>query len=58
VQARYDPRTAIVLCGIVQRDPASKILLWLGKGITIVLMPREFIRIAWLLINSLVPIET
>ena len=57
VQSRHNPRTAILLCGVNQRDPAGQILLRLDIRVTVVLMPWKLFGITWLLVNGLIPIH-
>ena len=44
VQARRDPRAAVGLGGVGERNPAGQILLRLEVGVAVVLVPGELRR--------------
>ena len=55
MQARCDPRAAVLSCRIGKRHPASQILLRRHEGIAIVLMPREFLCRTRAFVDQLIP---
>ena len=57
VDARGDPGTAVVDRGVCQGQPAGQVLLGIGEGVAVVLVPGEFLGVARLLVDRLVPVE-
>src|SRR5260370_14836358 len=55
--ARNHPRTTVVNDRVVESDPTGEVLLRLDKGVAIVLMPRERLRIFGLLVHRLIPVK-
>src|SRR5258708_6219964 len=57
VQFGRDPRAAVLVIDVDQRNPQRQALLRLDEGVAVVLVPGELLRLARLLVDRLVPIE-
>ena len=58
VLSRRNPRAAVFWRRVNQRYPTSQVLLWLNKGVAVVLMPRKFLTGTGTLIDQLIPIQS